>query len=55
MLRLHLSTTAFSVAVTGLTPGVGIAPDLPVTSSIQDYFDNKDTIKTYTIDLINKQ
>jgi C-terminal processing protease CtpA/Prc len=53
-IKLHISTTKYSVAVTGLTPGRGIIPDLPVTSNIQDYIDNRDTIKISAINLINK-
>jgi C-terminal processing protease CtpA/Prc len=54
-LVLHFSTTKYSTAVSGLTPGRGILPNYSVTPTIQDYISNRDPVKIYAINLINKK
>jgi C-terminal processing protease CtpA/Prc len=43
-LRLRYSTQVFKTAVDGQTPGIGIEPDIHVTTSIEDYLAQHDPV-----------
>jgi hypothetical protein len=50
----HGSTQVYTTAVEGLPIGRGIMPDYPVVPTINDYIENKDIVKQFAVDLINK-
>lgn len=53
-LRFSYSTNTFTTAVSGLTPGRGIMPDLPVTPTAQDWINGNDPAKTLAQRLLQR-
>ncbi|ACB76937.1 S41 family peptidase [Opitutus terrae] len=53
-LRFSYSTNTFTTAVSGLTPGRGIMPDLPVTPTAQDWISGNDPVKAVAQRLLRR-
>jgi C-terminal processing protease CtpA/Prc len=54
-LRLQVAQRSFAAAVQGMSKDKGILPDIPVNQKIEDLIEDKDTVKEYVLNLIDRQ